>query len=359
MTLEQTNVPKYMRAVLLKGHGGTDQLEYRNDAPVPVPARGEVLIRIRAAAINNTDINTRIGWYSRSIASATGSTRTAEARASDSGWAGDALSFPRIQGADACGYVVAVGPDVDASRIGDRVLVDPVLCPASGAPLYFGSDTQGAFAEFATAPARNACAIRSTLSDVELASFPCAYLAAENMLTRAGVMAGERVLVTGASGGVGSAAVQLAKRRGARVVALAGGSKSAAIQALGASRVLPREAELLSELGCESIDAVVDVVGGTRFSQLLDVLTRRGRYAVAGAIAGPVVELDLRTLYLKDLRLLGCTIPDPEVFPNLIRYIERGEIRPVISATYPLSEIAAAQMEFMQKSHIGKIVLVL
>ncbi len=359
MTLEQMIVPKHMRAVLLKGHGGTDLLEYRNDVPVPVPARGEVLIRIRAAAINNTDINTRIGWYSKSIAAATGSTRPADARVSDSGWAGGALGFPRIQGADACGHIVAVGADEDASRIGERVLIDPVLRPASGVPRYFGSDTQGAFAEFATVPARNACAIRSTLSDVELASFPCAYLAAENMLTRAGVMAGERVLVTGASGGVGSAAVQLARRRGARVIALAGEAKSVAIQALGASGVLPREADLLAELGRDSIDAVIDVVGGTRFAQLLDVLARRGRYAVAGAIAGPVVELDLRTLYLKDLRLLGCTIPDPEIFPNLIRYIERGEIRPVVSATYPLSEIAAAQSNFMLKSHIGKIVLVL
>jgi len=352
-------VPKYMRAVLLKGHGGTDQLEFRSDVLVPVPASGEVLIRIHAAAINNTDINTRIGWYSKSIASATGSTRTAESSTSDSGWAGDALSFPRIQGADACGYIVAVGPEVDASRIGDRVLIDPVLRPASRAPLYFGSDIQGAFAEFAAVPARNACAIYSALSDVELASFPCAYLAAENMLTRAEVMVGEKVLVTGASGGVGSAAVQLAKRRGARVIALAGGTKSAAIQALGASRVLPREADLLSELGRESVDVVVDVVGGARFAQLLDVLARGGRYAGAGAIAGPMVELDLRTLYLKDLRLLGCTIPEPQVFPNLIRYIERGELRPVISATYPLSEIAAAQASFMEKSHIGKIILAL
>ena len=358
MTLVQTIVPKHMSAVLLKGHGGTEQLEYRHDVPVPVPARGEVLIRVRAAALNNTDINTRIGWYSKSIASATGSTRTAEAVASDSGWAGDALSFPRIQGADACGHIVAVGPDGDARRIGERVVVDPVLRPATGPPLYFGSDTQGAFAEFAAVPERNACGIRSTLSDVELASFPCAYLAAENMLTRAGVTSGERVLVTGASGGVGSAAVQLAQRRGAHVIALAGPVKSTAIQELGASRVLPREADLLAALGRESVDVVIDVVGGTRFAQLLDVLVRRGRYASAGAIGGPVVELDLRTLYLKDLRLLGCTIPDPQVFPNLISYIERGEIRPVVSARYPLSEIASAQTHFLEKSHIGKFVLI-
>ena len=152
MTLDQTSVPKHMSAVLLKGHGGIEQLEYRNDVPVPVPARGEVLIRVRAAALNNTDINMRIGWYSKSIASATGSTRTAEAVTSDAGWAGDAVSFPRIQGADACGQIVAVGLDVDARRIGERVVVDPVLRPTKGPPLYFGSDTQGAFAEFAAVP---------------------------------------------------------------------------------------------------------------------------------------------------------------------------------------------------------------
>ena len=347
-----------MRAVLLKGHGGIEQLEVRDDVPVPVAGRGEVLVGISAAAINNTDINTRLGWYSKSVVSATGST-TAAAAPGDSGWAGGPLSFPRIQGADACGHIVAVGPNVDATRVGERVLIDPVIRSAPGVPLYFGSDTPGAFALFAAVPARNAVAVRSTLSDIELASFPCAYLAAENMLTRAQVVAGNRVLVTGASGGVGSAAVQLARRRGAIVTALSGDAKAALLGALGASRVLPREADPVVELGRESIDTVIDVVGGPRFMRLLDVLVRGGCYAVAGAIAGPVVELDLRTLYLKDLRLLGCTIPGEEVFPNLVGYIERGEIRPLISATFPLSEIAAAQESFLEKSHLGKIVLVL
>lgn len=341
---ERSAPPKHMKAVLLKGHGGTEQLEYREDVPVPLPASGEVLICVRAAALNNTDINTRIGWYSKS------GTR-------DSGWAGDALSFPRIQGADACGYIAAVGRGVDPSRLGERVLVDPVLREAGGRPLYFGSDTPGAFAQFTVVPASNACTVRSTLSEVELASFPCACLAAENMLTRAAVTAGEKVLVTGASGGVGSAAVQLGRRRGATVIALAEASKAAAIEALGASRVLPREVDLLAAIGRESVDVVVDVVGGERFTQLLEVLVRTGRYAVAGAIAGALVGLDLRTLYLKDLSLLGCTIPPAEVFANLVGYIERGEIRPLVAATYPLREIAAAQSAFMRKSHVGKIVL--
>ena len=350
---------EYMRAVLLKGHGDTDQLEYRTDVPVPSPGAGEVLINVRAAAINNTDINTRIGWYSKSVSAATSATRAVAASSADSGWAGNALSFPRIQGADACGHIAAVGRGVDPARVGERVLIDPVLREVSARPRYFGSDTNGSFAEFTVVPASNARLVRSTLSDAELASFPCAYTAAENMLARAAVAAGERVLVTGASGGVGSAAVQLAKRRGATVVAIAERSKAAAIQALGASLVLPRDADPLSALGRESIEVVVDVVGGNQLGQRLEVLARSGRYAIAGAIAGPLVALDLRTLYLNDLRLLGCTISDPEVFASLIGYIERGEIRPVIGASYPLAEIVCAQHEFMRKSHVGKIVLTL
>jgi NADPH:quinone reductase-like Zn-dependent oxidoreductase len=354
-------IAKRMRAVLLNGHGGFEQLEYRDDVAVPEPAPGDVLVRVRAAGVNNTDINLRTGWYSKAVAGGSDA-GPAVARPEDAGWTGEALSFPRIQGADACGEIAAVGPGVDPSRIGERVLIDPVLRPSGRADLgqtrYLGSDCNGAFADYVTAPAANARRIATALSDAELASFPCAYSAAENMLTRAGVVAGETVLVTGASGGVGTAAVQLARRRGARVVAVASPAKAGAISALGAVRVLARDADLLAALGRESVDAVVDVVGGRQFPGLLELLRRGGRYAVAGAISGPRVELDLRTLYLKDLRLLGCTIPEPEVFGNLVGYIERGEIRALVSATYPLREIAAAQRDFLAKSHVGKIVLV-
>lgn len=336
-----------MRAVLLHGHGGFDRLEYREDVDVPAPRAHEVLIRVLAAAVNNTDVNTRTGWYSRS--------------GEDAGWTGAPPSFPRIQGADACGRIVSVGRAVNAARIGERVLVEPVFdAPESGAARvsYFGSECDGAFAEFARVPAAHAHAISSALSDAELACFPCAYSAAENMLTRLNVIAGETVLVTGASGGVGSAAVQLANRRRAVVYAVAGRDKAEAVGALGAARVYRREAELLVAPGRETIDAVVDVVGGDQFPRLLEVLRRGGRYAVAGAIAGPMVQLDLRTLYLKDLRLFGCTVLTPGVFANLVRYIEGGELRPVIASVHPLSAIVEAQREFLEKRHTGKIVLI-
>ena len=349
-----------MRAVLLTGNGGFDRLELRSDVPVPMPGPGEVLIKIGAAGVNNTDVNTRIGWYSKAVAEATeAGGASGIAGAEDDGWSGAAFRFPRIQGADACGRIVAVGDDVDPARIGTRVLVEPVFRGAGRFDaIYFGSEVDGAFADYARVPSVHAHRIESGLSDVELASFPCAYSAAENMLTRIALAKGEQVLITGGSGGVGSAAVQLAKRRGAQVTAMAGDDKAEAVRALGADHVIPRDADLAALFGPEHFDAAVDVVGGAGFASILNSLKRGGRYGVAGAISGPIVDLDLRTLYLKDLRLLGCTILEPEVFPNLIGYIERGEIAPLVAATFPLAGIVAAQEAFLTKRHVGKIVLI-
>lgn len=348
-----------MRAVLLTGHGGYDKLDFRDGVPVPIPGPNDVLIRVAAAGVNNTDINTRIGWYSKSVAEATDAGAVSGIDgAGDDGWSGAAFQFPRIQGADACGYIVAVGNDVDPARIGERVLVEPVFRGASRFDiLYFGSEVDGGFAEYSCVPSMHAYRVDSTLSDIELASFPCAYGTAENILTRINLQAGERVLITGASGGVGSAAVQLAKRRDAEVTAMAANAKAEIVLSLGATHVVPRDADLTALFGQEHFDAVVDIVGGPQFSAILNVLKRGGRYGVSGAISGPIVDLDLRTLYLKDLRLIGCTVLEPEVFRNLVSYIERGEIRPVIAAVYDISEIVKAQEAFLTKQHVGKIVL--
>ena len=223
---------------------------------------------------------------------------------------------------------------------------------------YVGLERDGGFAEFVTVPAGNAALIDSALTDVELASFPCAYGTAENLLTRANVVQDESVLVTGASGGVGSAVVQLARLRGARVIAVTTREKVHDVLALGAQQTVERSANLVHALGRDSVDVVVDVVGGDGFTGLLDVLKRGGRYAVAGAIAGPVVHLDLRTLYLKDLHLLGCTVTTPAVFSRLVNLIREGALQPVIRAVYPLADIAVAQSDFLGKAQTGKIVLV-
>jgi NADPH:quinone reductase-like Zn-dependent oxidoreductase len=354
-----------MAAVLLTGHGGFERLEYREDVPVPVPGPGEVLIRVRGAGVNNTDINTRVGWYSKAIRSSTADGARdgfGLVQESDAGWSGTPLSFPRIQGADCCGHIVAVGPGVDPSRLGERAIVRNLLRSYVDYRPFecwtFGSECDGGFAQFAKAPSRETYKVECGWSDVELASVPCAYSTAEGLLHRSSLRAGEHVVITGASGGVGSAAVQLAKRRGAVVTAISAAGKADEVRALGADHVVPRGESVVHHIGRDAADVVIDLVAGPQWPALLDVLKRGGRYAVAGAIAGPIVELDVRTLYLKDLSFFGCTFQEDVVFENLVSYIENGEIRPVVAKTYPLKEIVRAQKDFLSKQFTGKLVLV-
>ncbi len=361
-----SEVPAAMRAAVLMGTGGPEMLEVRDDVSVPRPGPGDVLVRVAACGMNNTDINTRGGWYSRSVTSATSSDGFAEADPDDSGWGRQGLSFPRIQGADIAGLVVAAGTSADEGLVGHRVLVDPWLRDRDrpgdrDLASYLGSERDGGFAEYCTVPGENVYPVSVDLSDTELASFACSWSTAEHMLQRAGLRSGETIAVPGASGGVGSALVQLAKRRGARVVAVAGASKRTGVSDLGADAVVARESEDVVATAIEanggSFDVVADIVGGDSFSGWLEALRRGGRYVTSGAIAGPIVELDLRTLYLKDLQLHGATVYDPQVFADLVGYIERGEVRPVVGGTYPLEEIHAAQQAFAAKSHIGSLVI--
>ncbi|WP_135081899.1 alcohol dehydrogenase family protein [Terasakiella sp. SH-1] len=346
------HLPSKMSGIYLTGHGGPECLEYRDDIDIPTPAADEVLVRVEAAGVNNTDINTRIGWYSKG-----------DQDAEDASWAGKALQLPLIQGADVCGVIVGVGAGVSQDRIGERILIEPCLVEAQGQtlenPWYFGSECNGGFAQYTVVASRHAYGLSCDLSSAELASFPCSYSTAENMLTRAAVGEGERVLITGASGGVGSAAVQLAKARKAEVIAITSPSKEETLKQIGADITLSRDAELVAQLGHNSVDVVIDLVGGAQWPHLLEVMKPKGRYAVSGAIGGAMVELDLRTLYLKDLSFFGCTVLEEEVFGNLISYIEQGKIKPLVAQTYPLADIAAAQAAFQTKKHVGKIVLTL
>lgn len=343
-------LPDQMSGVVLTGHGGPEMLQWRDDLAVPTPAKGDVIIRVGAAGVNNTDINTRVGWYSKG-----------DGDAEDASWGGTPLPFPLIQGIDVCGRIVAVGEGVDAARIGERVLVEPCLREADGrrleTPWFLGSECNGGFAQYTRVAARHAYPIRSELSDGELASFPCSYSTAENMLTRANLCAGETVLVTGASGGVGSAAVQLARARGATVIAVTSPAKAPLLADLGAEKTLKRDDDLVAALRRNSVDVVVDLVAGPSWPSLLEVLRPGGRYAVAGAVAGPMVELDIRTLYLKDLSFFGCTVLEPDVFGNLVGRIERQEIKPLVADTFALRDIGAAQKAFSDKGYVGKIVL--
>lgn len=352
-----------MKAVVTTGNGGYDKLVYR-DVPIPVPGPGEILIKVLAAGVNNTEINTRLGWYSSSINTSTEAAAAAAEREvsakSDGGW-NKPTPFPFIQGTDCCGRVVLANDGQDEHLIGKRVLVRACMRPNgfdSPENIWMASDFDGAFAEFVKVPASEAFPVNCNWSDAELATIPCAYGTAENMLNRAKLDAGEAVLVTGASGGVGSAAIQLARRRRARVIAITSRDKVAAVKELGCDTVLDRSQSAVSVLGESSIDLVVDNVAGPQFNELPKLLRRGGRYVSSGAIGGPIVTFDMRDFYLKDLTFIGCTAWDEPVFPNLISYIERSEIRPLLAGVFPLEKIADAQRTFLHKQHVGNLVLV-
>lgn len=356
-------LPITMRAMVTMGHGDLDRMVLHTDWPRPDPAEGDVLIRVGACGLNNTDVNTRSGWYSKTVTEATTGGAFENVGENDPTWGGAPITFPRIQGADVCGEIVAVGTGVDPSRIGERVITDGWLRDTAdpddmNKTGYFGSERDGGFAEYTTTPARNALAVTSDLSDAELATFSCSYSTAEGMLTRAQVGPDDTVLIPGASGGVGGALVQLAKRRGARVIAMASDAKHKDVAVLYPDKILPRAPKnLRAALGDEKITVVADIVGGPYWPVLIDVLERGGRYTCSGAIAGPMVELDLRTFYLRDLTFTGSTVITPEVMPNLIRYIEQREIKPALAATYPLDQLREAQAAFIAKTHAGNIVV--
>lgn len=354
-----TVLQSHMSGVLLTGHGGFDKLSYRSDLTSPKPGANEVIVRITCASVNNTDVNMRQGWYSKSVTAATDAGGSMTTQASDTGWGGGEMSFPRIQGADGVGQIVEIGQQVDSNRLGQRVLLDPILRPTPKHPKvrYLGSDCDGTFAEYVNVPSDNAIAIQSSLSDEELAAFPCAYLAALNLIERAQVLSGETVVVTGASGGVGTAALELALLYGAKVIGVVHPSKLQKLADDTRITWVNRLEPLSHSVGENQADVIIDVVGGSIFGEGMQCLRPGGRYAVAGAIGGPIVPIDLRTLYLKDLSLFGCTIPPVGLFQKLVQYIESGKLKPSISATFRLSEMVRAQEQFLVRAHHGKIII--
>lgn len=343
-----------MTAAVLTGHGGPEVLQLRNDWPRPEPVAGEVLVRVVAAAVNNTDIWTREGAY--------GLPGDPNAKA---GWRGP-VDFPRVQGGDIAGVIAEVGSGGDIERVGQRVLVDPALyrSEAHDAPPVglLGSEADGGFAEYVVVKADQAHDVtESPLSGAELAALPVAFGTAMGMLERAGVTSGEIVVVTGASGGVGLALVQLAAARGARVIAITSGRKTAGVTAAGASHAVTRDTgDLASQVETFSpggVDAVVDIAGGPLIAELMPLLRDDGRWVIAGAVAGPVVDFDLRRLYLHNISLIGSSMHTRDHFATLVDTARTGAIRPVIAARHPLADIAEAQEEFRRGQHVGKITI--
>ena len=350
-------IPRVMSGVYLTRHGGPDALVWCDDIPVPSPTATQVLVKVLAAGVNNTDINTRVGWYSSDFSGATED--VGENTDIETGGWGGAIEFPRIQGGDICGAVVAVGESVTSIELGARVtsqINSPR--PTLENPFAFvalGSELDGAFAEYCVLDEGEIFDVSaSPLSNEEIAAIPCGFGTAYNLLNRSGVREGHRVLITGASGVVGLAAVQLAAKMGARVTGIAADEKAPSVYQAGAALVLPRSTALPKR----QFDVVIDVVAGSTWPDLIRALVPGGHYAVSGAIAGPIVQADLREIYLTDITIHGCSFMPREVFSGLIDLVIEGQVKPSIAKTYPLRDIAQAQADFRSKKYAGKLILV-
>ncbi|MBC7183636.1 MAG: zinc-binding dehydrogenase [Marinobacter sp.] len=362
-------IPNTMKAMVLTGHGDVDKLEYQ-DVSVPRPGPGEVLVQVTATAKNNTDRKAREGLYP---------TKKGEMTSFQMGGK-PTLVFPRIQGADIAGRVVAVGDGVDASRIGERGLLDFNIYANDRrdinlTPDYFGHGADGGYAEYVVLPADQFYHIPNPeLADAEVASMGmCSYQTAMHMLTSANIKAGERVLVTGASGGVGTALIQLCRIMGAIPYALSKQDKAAALLELGAEAVLDRSDmntfvdRVKAETGGKPIDAVMDLVGGEMTDVFIDTMifdmnarSTYPRLSIAGASGGNISEILWTRIYLYQVQIFGVSHGTREEAEQLMAWIRGGQLKPVLHGAFRLSDLHRAEEYFVNRgsNYLGKIVIV-
>ncbi|MFB7760033.1 zinc-binding dehydrogenase [Streptomyces xiamenensis] len=341
-----------MRAVRITRHGGPEVLE-PTEVPVPAPREGEVLVRVGAVALNNTDLWMREGAYGRP-----------DDPGALSGWRGP-IDFPRIQGADVAGHVVAVGTGAPRDLVGRRVVLDPAIYDTEGPDAnpvgLMGSERDGGYAEYVTAPVRRVHDVtESPLTDEQLATLPTAYGTALGMIERGRLREGDTALVSGASGGVGIALVQIARARGARVIAISSGTKIDAVREAGAHDVIDRAGDITAQLRAaapQGIDVALDVVAGELVAEGLPLLREGGRWVIAGALGGYGVAFDVRRLYLHNAQVIGSAMHTPAHFDLLMDLARRAEVQPVIAASFTLEQAAQAQEELSRRGHVGKIVM--
>jgi len=362
-------IPNTMKAMVLTGHGDVDKLEYQ-DVSVPAPGPGEVLVQVTATAKNNTDRKAREGLYP---------TKKGEMTSFQMGGK-PTLVFPRIQGADIAGRIAAVGDGVDESRIGERGLLDFNIYANDRrdinlTPDYFGHGADGGYAEYVALPADQFHHIPNPeLGDAEVASLGmCSYQTAMHMLTSARIKAGERVLVTGASGGVGTALIQLCRIMGATPYALSKQDKAAALLELGAEAVLDRSDmesfvdRVKAETGGKPIDAVMDLVGGEMTDVFIDTMifdmnarSSYPRLSIAGASGGNISEILWTRIYLYQVQIFGVSHGTREEAEQLMAWIREGQLKPVLHSAFRLSDLHRAEEYFVNRgsNYLGKIVIV-
>jgi NADPH:quinone reductase-like Zn-dependent oxidoreductase len=323
-----------VKAVLIHEDGGPEVLRYEN-VPDPEPAPGEVLVRMRFASLNHLDVWTRKGLPS--------------------------VPKPRILGADGSGVVEALGLGVEGPDPGQRVVINPGI-EHDGTIHVIGEHTQGVHAELAAVPATNVYLLRDGVSFEEAAAFPLVFETAYRMLvTRAGLHAGEWVLVWGIGGGVATAAFRIAQALGARtVVTSSSDEKLAKAQALGADVVVNHATEdvvaAVKEATGKGADVVVETVGDATWKRTLDAVRPAGRVVVCGATSGPNPPAALHRLWWKQLDVLGSTMGTREDFEGAYDLVAAGA-KPVIDSVFPLAEARAAHERLEAGEQFGKVLL--
>lgn len=338
-----------MRAVVLEREGGPEVLAVR-DVPVPEPGAGEVRVAVAFAALNRLDVWIRLGMPS--------------------------VPKPRVMGADGAGVVDAVGNGVDATLVGRRVLLDPAVtcgrcrfCVRGDSALcetfhVLGEHRAGTHAGYVVVPVENVHAVPAHLDDPAAAALGLVFATAWRMLvTRAQVRPGERVLVWGASAGVGSAALQLASAMGIETIATSRSSEKLALcSELGATHVVDSStgdvAEAVREItGGDGVDVVFDHLGEQSWRPSLGALAKGGRLVTCGATTGPNPPAQIHRLFWKQLTVLGSTMAGKDDFASMLRFVALNRIVPRVDRVFDLADVAAAHEWLEGSQQVGKVVL--
>ena len=340
-----------MKALLFRAHGGPEVLEY-TDAPEPAVGHNDVLVRVRACALNHLDL-----WVRRGLPGVT-------------------FPLPHIPGSDIAGEIAAIGPGVTTVRVGQKVVLAPGVACGKCAACVAGFDNRcrqftnlgymvdGGSAEFVRAPEVNCLPYPENLSFEEAASVPLVFQTAWHMLIgRAELVPGEDVLILGAGSGVGTAAIQIAKFFGARVIATAGSDeKLAKAKSLGADELINHKTQKISAevrklTAKRGVDIVFEHVGTATWDESFASLAPSGRLVTCGATTGYDAKVDLRFLFAKQLSLLGSYMGTKSELQTVMKLVAAGRLKPIVDRVFPLAEGAAAHAYLEAGSQFGKVVL--
>jgi alcohol dehydrogenase len=325
-----------VRAVVIEGHGGLDRVKLRTDWPEPTAGTRQAVVDVRACGLNYLDIFVRRGMP------------------------GLAVEMPRIPGGDISGVVSAVGAGADPSWIGRRVMIDPHIKPGGA----LGEHANGGLCDRIAVDADNLIAMPDTVSFEQAAALPIAYGTAwRMMIARGQVKKGEMVLILGASGGVGTACVQIAKNLGAEVIACASSAaKLQRLKELGADHLIDYTREDFSGRawhisGKKGVDVIVNYTGGDSWVPSLRALALHGRLLTCGATAGYDPPTDIRYIWRREVNIIGCNGWTREDLEQLLAEVARGAIRPIIDGVFPLEQAGEAMRVIEDREVFGKVIL--